>query len=575
MKFTLRVRYALIGALVSLNFALRYPTIPHEIGADTFAINAQANTISTFGGATWIIHPFSYFGLTPASNPSSLPYLLSGLSQCANVDIEFTVLIVSTLIGLFGAFTMYLLAKEIRDDDLFAFAAAFAFSTSPLFLDFTIWTASPRNMFVALLPLFIWCLLKIRTGSGANWKFIAFSILLYIILQTSHRMALLLPPVVLVFLLSVAIYSSVGKIKWPKWFIIIVPILWIFTFLFFIYLQLLEWGVYGDIGILERYYTGFWFTGRASHIYLLNMAIDLLSKIGILLFLGIIGFGAMMFRSLRDFDKLPKKYEATKSLHYFFILGSILAYSPLIMEGVYIPFIILPFYSLIIAMGFIIIVEGWKKHHTKIKYVLKQSIFPISVSLILISVYFSVFMINHWRSEIREADTVPLWIDEHTYATAMYLKEIGYDNNFLCTGSATQSFIYGLSTRVFVHKFDPSKVKLRRGTLMDLYVGDTLYVPVPKKPTRGAGGGGSGSPWGMNADVAYEKLSMRVLVEDKRTGGEIHITYVETAPGYYEPVRKEPILLRTARECRYRLYSNDVIDIWSLVKPNLESLSPR
>jgi len=165
MKLSKRANYLLIfGFLAILNVLFRFPVTPHELGADSFHMHGMANFISENGYAKWIMHPLSFFGLYPLSYPSGSIFYLSSISQSTGIDTEYSILVVSTFLGVLGAFTTYLMAKEILDDDFFAFAAAFIFSISRVFLTYTTWTYTTRGFFAALLPLFIWSLLRLSSS---------------------------------------------------------------------------------------------------------------------------------------------------------------------------------------------------------------------------------------------------------------------------------------------------------------------------------------------------------------------------------------------------------------------------
>ena len=126
--------------------------MPHEIGMDSFDIHSIANSVSTFGYAKWWIDPAAIAGFYPFSYASLVPFVLSGISQCTGINMERTIWLFSAFIGLFSAFTAYLMAGAIRDDDIFKYLVAFAYSTSAGILYFTTWTVSTRGMFEIAQP---------------------------------------------------------------------------------------------------------------------------------------------------------------------------------------------------------------------------------------------------------------------------------------------------------------------------------------------------------------------------------------------------------------------------------------
>ena len=193
MELSKRTKYALLGLLVILNIVLRLPVTPHEIGADSFQIHAWASSISANGYAKWILHPLSFFGLYPFSYSSGELFLLSEISQCTSVEMEGTIWIAATFFGVLSVFTAYLMAKEIRDDFLFAFSVAFVYSTSRIFIAFTNWTVTTRGLFITLLPLLIWSLLRSCNQKEERLNYLLLSVGVLILLGTIHHLVFFTP----------------------------------------------------------------------------------------------------------------------------------------------------------------------------------------------------------------------------------------------------------------------------------------------------------------------------------------------------------------------------------------------
>ena len=180
MKFSKRSKYLLFGLLVALNIIIRIPSVPHECTDDSYAIHTLANSISLFGEARWWLHPLSIGGFYPYSYASSVPFLLSGISQCTGMDMEWTIWLFSLVGGVFSMFAAYLMAGAIKDNDLFKFLVAFAYSLSPGILLHSTFNASTRGLFTMLLPLFIYLLLKTR-------NYFRNIVLIFILFQMSLR----------------------------------------------------------------------------------------------------------------------------------------------------------------------------------------------------------------------------------------------------------------------------------------------------------------------------------------------------------------------------------------------------
>ena len=162
MNFSKRNKYVLIGLLIILNIIIRIPSVSHEIGIDSFTIHVLANSVSAFGEAKWWVHPLSIGGFYPCSYASAVPFILSGIAQCTDIDMEKVIWIFCLIIGLLSAAIAYIMAGQIKNDDSFKFLISFSYSLSPALLVFT-WDASTRGLFIVLFPLFVYLLLKIRT----------------------------------------------------------------------------------------------------------------------------------------------------------------------------------------------------------------------------------------------------------------------------------------------------------------------------------------------------------------------------------------------------------------------------
>src|SRR6267378_8491944 len=156
MKLSNRVTLSLLGALVCFNLLLRFPTSGHEVDIDSYFIHALTGAIVDNGRAEWTISPLSYFGWYPLSYPSAGPFELAGISELSGSSIETSILVMTLFLGPLGILGTFVLAREVRADNPFAISAAFLYGIAPRFLSITLWTGSTRNLFTALLPIFIW-----------------------------------------------------------------------------------------------------------------------------------------------------------------------------------------------------------------------------------------------------------------------------------------------------------------------------------------------------------------------------------------------------------------------------------
>ena len=437
MKFLKRVNYLPIGLLVIFNIVFRYPTTPHEIGFDSFFIHGLANSISASGYAEWILHPLSFFGLYPLSYPSAVPTILSIVSQASSLDTECVILLFGFVLGILGMFASYIMALEIRKDYLFAFLVAFAFSLSPAFIEFTRWTISTRNLFVALLPLFIWSLLCFHNKNQGKRKYLLLATIFLVILGSTHRMFLLMPLVIIAYFVTIGIQfinnrinrdNLLSKHKLTETKIFSISIL-LFAVAFLI--QFSNISFYK--GIWYDYQTGAFFEGQSPLLLILNMSTNYMGHIGILIFFGLVGLLFLLRKRNKDFGEL-------------FVLVALLFLTSISALGLYVSLFILPFASVLIAIGLhesIIIVEhSVRTNKLKDKAVTitiknnrntktKRVVFSIITISLIFSTCFSIYMVNrHMHLPIGETGDKS-WMNDGTYNTGLFLKKGGEDKPFL------------------------------------------------------------------------------------------------------------------------------------------------
>lgn len=201
-KFSKRIWILLWICLIVINVVMRIPVTPHEIGHDSFLEHYLGDSLSVSGHAKWWLHPLSIIGLYPLSVSSALPFFLSGVSQSLPLAMEWTIWIVMASLGIFSVFTAYLMAGAIKDDKTFKFVAALVYSTSPGILFETTWSASGRGLFLAILPLFIYLLIKSRFS---KIKYNLLVLIMLILLLATHNLFYITIPIILSYLIVITI----------------------------------------------------------------------------------------------------------------------------------------------------------------------------------------------------------------------------------------------------------------------------------------------------------------------------------------------------------------------------------
>ena len=411
MMFDRRTNFALFGFLVFLNILVRFFLMSgHEVGADSFVIHNLANSISAYGNAKWIIHPLSYFGLTPLSYPCAVPYILSGISQLAGVDMEASIMIFSFVTGFIGLGSAYLMAMEIKRDHVFAFVVALIFSLSPVFTELTIWQATTRSLFIALLPLLVWSLMRTFGDKTDKAKDIFISILIFTIAGTIHHMFLLLPLFLIAYFSTLFIYRRIQRRGTKElWINRFQTIILISLFLLFFLPQFSHRGIYSTVS-WRKYETGFFFIGTENHILFLNMIVDYWSRTSFFAFLSVFGFILLIYRPTRRISDVLERFKYKRTRNEIFLIICLFITIPFVTMGTYVSLLFLPFFSLVIGLGIYNLYKILKRNRVIV------SIFFIL--LITVTIYFAVFMNLHWDRSITSQP-----ISEHSYSTAVYISE--------------------------------------------------------------------------------------------------------------------------------------------------------
>lgn len=545
MNFTKRAKYLLFALLTILNIVFRLPVTTHERGVDSFFIHSLATSISTYGYAGWIIHPVSFTGLYPLSYPSAYPFLLSGTSQITGISIEYIILFFCILLGIFSIFFAFLFAKEVKNDDLFAFLVAFVFSLSPNFLRFTMWDATTRSLFIAFIPLFLWALIK--CGKSFSGKYIVIAIISVIILSTSHRICLFIPLILIAFIAAVILTLMHKKIK-PSMVFSNCKVLNGLSFLIFPISFLLLFSVqFSGIGFYSRwlpdFYSGYLFEGDNTYIVTLNIIFDYFGKLGITLFFGLIGFISLSRTAFNGFGRL-------------FVVLSVLTLTPFLVIEDYTPEFILPFFSILVGFGLMNTYDILKQR--------RKMVFSILAICIVVSTGFSWFMLDHWHIHTGG-------MSDKTYATSSFLKDkangtsvanLGLLSSRISAFSGKACLPYGgcyaqsnSPEQLIYGSVKADEVVTQPLPLSKIISERMLYVPINTLPSAKNDWAGfmDSFPWANKIKILSEKYNAYYFIEDVYVSGE-----------YWHWKRYYSRLLVNFHESGDKIYDNDRENIWYL-----------
>ena len=416
MRFTRKNKISLFILFVIINVVIRIPIIPHEIGADSYYIHQYADSITEYGEIKWIEHPIQLLGFGTA--PPALQILISGLTQCLGISSELSILLLSFLCGILGAIIAYIFIYSVTNDDYISYLGALIFSLSPLFLRLTIWTATTRSLFVALLPLFLYLLFKsINTKRKLSFIVLLFSV--YALLMATHHLGVLLLfylfPLFILFLFKIFEKIKFIEVINTK----IITFMWISLFLLLFLPVVLKLGFLEDYAFLWKIYqSGRFFQGEGFHVVPLNMIFDYASKIGILLPFAIIGIIVLLFRTKR---RLFENY----------VLTFLLLVTPILAVGIYTPMLVLIIFAFLISVGL--------ARFTDFNILRKKTKIVLPVFLVA-TLCFSVFMLVLWG--IFTVDSLGDKYAEQTKNAGFFLKKYGVNGSFT---SNDRTYIYRFS----------------------------------------------------------------------------------------------------------------------------------
>lgn len=417
--------------LIILNIILRFPIITHEIGWDSFIIHVLSNSISSFGYAKWWLHPTSVLGTYPYSDASAVPFLLSGISQSINIEIELVIFIFSMILGLLSIFSAYLMAGAIKNDFFFKFFAAFVFSTSEAILTYTTWTTPVRSLFLVLFPLFIFLLLKIRLFKLRGILLIS---IMFILLLATHHYIYFSFPIIISYLIVVTL-SKLGKrinIKMPENYLGIIFLMFFFAMFSIPFFTRL---FFQQEDVSSRY--GFMFILAESYI----------RYVGILIFYAVGGFIYLSFKSGKDFEE------------YFLLFCSIFL-APFLYVETYMKWFIGALASLFIVISL--------SNIAKISVYKKYSFHIITISLLLSVSFSGYYQFLHF---LNDPNPNKRYMEERTYIGALWMKYYVNKNiniisqNYIAGQVLAISEIPSLTggTTALVYDFlDPNKINVTK-----------------------------------------------------------------------------------------------------------------
>ena len=412
IRFSVRTKIVLMGLLVLLGLIFRYPTVPHEIGWDSFGVHLLANSVSEFGYAKWWLHPTSIIGWYPYSGvPSAVPFILSGISQCTGMDTEKVILLYSMILGIFCIFGAYLMAGAIWDNYIFKFLVAIVFSTAPGILAKTTWTGHARTLFIIALPLFIYLLLRTRTF---KLRFSILTFVILVLLLTTHHYIYFTIPIIIGYLIIVMVYKSgnyVKSIRIPENFANFAVFM---SFLIMFSIPYFKRSLWWTDPEMAR-------AGVGASIYAWISSVMLpgyVRYIGILIIFIVGGYMYLLFKRNKKFGE-------------WFLLIALASLAPFLYISTYMKWFIAPFASLLIGVALTnIAIAGMQKS----PHIEKRKCVTAFVIILLLSIIFSGYY--QYLHFLNDPNPNKRYMEERTHVGGLWIKDNVDKNKNMIVGGA-------------------------------------------------------------------------------------------------------------------------------------------
>ncbi|HKZ99925.1 MAG TPA: hypothetical protein VJ326_10130 [Thermoplasmata archaeon] len=514
------------------------------MGVDSFFIHNLATNIAVDGHAEWILNPLSWFGWYPLSYPSAGPFLLADFSSVGGQPIEGSILVASMAFGGIGVLTSFVMAREFREDAPFCLLASFIYSFAPRFLAFTLWSASTRNLFMVLLPVFIWSVLRAyREPKTRNFVFVLGT---FLVLATIHRLAALLAVFLIAFVASVivVVLLRVLRTRFPR-ILLAKPYRRSAPFLAFGSFAGIAALMFFGTDVLSEYTTGELFNGPSVEIQLVNFGVSLARSVGLSLVLAFMGVVTLV--RVRN-----------KTLREPFLLLSFLGLTPTLFLRQYTGFYILPFIALFGALVF-----------ASLSQIKRRRVRQVVVGVLIGSVFaFSAGVLDY---EVQHTT----WLPNTMYATATYVHEYAPVENVVSNDGLLGIRIAALSGCAYLPVggagttfqspellaygfFSPQEVEA-----------NTVRVPIQELTLE------SDSPWiastiQAEADwVAIMQASFESSVDTiARYDPSFYLENENLASTFFAYGNRYPSLFATsAHASAYKIYDNDVETLWYVAVP--------
>src|SRR5256885_2595699 len=372
MRLPRQATFCFLSALICVNLLVRYPLLSHEIGIDTFIFHGMATDLAALGHAKWTLHPLSYLGLYPLSQPSGSPFFVVAFSGISSVSIEGSILLMDLTIAPIAILVAFLLGWEFARNEVFALLLAAVLSFTPTLLTALVWQMPTRIMFTILLPLFIWSMIRLAREPRRQHAFI--SIATFLVMMSFHRLTVFVSLVAIAYVLTGILLVGLHtlRLRRPEFFLRkgisrLSPYLTMLAFLS------VAAGVLFLTNVLDQYSVGVFNSGDTLEVQLVNLSVSVARGSGLLLPLSVIGIVGIAF-------------QRNKSVKEPFVLIGYLVFVPMLFLRQYTSYYTVPYTSLFIAYGLYFVLRRLRSARARIAVVSGAMAF-LMVSSLAIAAY--------------------------------------------------------------------------------------------------------------------------------------------------------------------------------------------
>jgi len=452
-KLSQKTGLILLGFL-ALSF--RFPITESPTGTDNFYYISAVKSILIHGEIFWAENLLSFYGLFPGTTPLGSLILATAVTEITGLSVHNYHLIHSFSLSLVSVFGFFLLSGEFTSNYKSRWFSSLAFSLAPRFLTFTMWRFSLRFSLIALLPFFIWTLLRmVNKKYGRNpQKLLILLAIFTLILPSLHRMALLLPGIFLSFVVSILLWlwqeNALNRERAGRQVFLVIFFLGAYLF----YLQYLEFSPYSpDDDLIGVYYLN---EGTILSS-IINLGFFYLINVGPIIFLSLVG---LIFWIQEG--RVPFSY----IFSFVFLALAMFAISDLI----YIPYLFTFGILLFVAPGVDFFIDNLQDY--------KNRLGVFFIFLILLTISFSnldlVYRVDahakedfYYTYNVRDSSiSTGIWINENFYAEILESNDYKRQRRVAAyANSISISDLGELSSNQIVL----SDMKLERYSILDLY----------------------------------------------------------------------------------------------------------